>query len=278
MSGINRKWALAILLFSAGLFLVPVLIMVLVAFEPASDLYRIPPIVVPTGLTVANFHTALIYSGVLAELGNSLIYSLGAVALSLMIAVPAGYSLSHFRFRGRGTFMMSMLASRMIPGLVTLIPLYLMLESLHLLNTYAGVILVYAAGGIPLSIWILKGYFDTIPHEIVQAARLDGASEITIARQVMLPLAVPGVAAAAILTFIGSWLDLIIALTLLSDAAKFPFTVGLYAAYEGQTGIPDVGALFAGALVGSLPATILFLLFQRRIGGGLGGAASAIKG
>ena len=174
--------------------------------------------------------------------------------------------------------MMSMLASRMIPGLVTLIPLYLMLESLHLLNTYAGVILVYAAGGIPLSIWILKGYFDTIPHEIVQAARLDGASEITIARQVMLPLAVPGVAAAAILTFIGSWLDLIIALTLLSDAAKFPFTVGLYAAYEGQTGIPDVGALFAGALVGSLPATILFLLFQRRIGGGLGGAASAIKG
>ena len=257
MSGLNKHWALVILLVVAGLFLLPVVLMVLIAFEPASDLYRTPPIIVPLGVNLENFRTALIYSGVLFQLGNSLIYSLGAVVLTLIIAIPAGYSLSHFRFRGRGTFMMGMLASRMIPGLVTLIPLYLMLKSFHLLNTYEGVILVYAAGGIPLSIWILKGYFDTIPHEIVQAARLDGANEITIARRVMLPLAVPGVAASAILTFIGSWLDLIVALTLLSDASKFPFTVGLYAAYEGQTGIPDVGALFAAALVGSLPATMV---------------------
>jgi ABC-type glycerol-3-phosphate transport system permease component len=278
MSGLNKRWALFFLLAFALLYLTPVLLMVLIAFEPTSDLYRTPPIIEPVGLTWLNFRVAVIYSHILGELKNSLIYSLGAVAFSLAISIPAGYSLSHFRFRGRGPFMMSMLASRMIPGLVTLIPLYLMLESFHLLNTYIGVILVYAAGGIPLSIWILKGYFDTIPHEIVQAARLDGAGELTIARKIMFPLALPGVAAAAILTFIGSWLDLIVALTLLSDASKFPFTVGLYAAYEGQTGIPDIGALFAGALVGSLPATILFLLFQRRIGGGLGGAAAAIKG
>lgn len=277
MSGLNPRWALAILLVCAAAFLIPVLLMVFVAFEPARDIFRSPPIIPPTSLTLSNLKTAAIYSKILPDLGNSMIYSVGAVVVTLLIAVPAGYSLSHFRYRGRGGFMMVMLASRMIPGLVTLIPLYLMLQGLHLLNSYEGVVLVYAAGGVPLSIWILKGYFDTISHSVVEAARLDGASELTIARRVMMPLAIPGVAASAILTFIGSWLDLIIALTLLSNSAKFPFTVGLFAAYEGQTGVPDVGALFAGALLGSLPATILFLLFQHRIGGGLGGAAGAIE-
>ena len=151
-------------------------------------------------------------------------------------------------------------------------------SAFHLLNSYQGVILVYAAGGIPLSIWILKGTFDTVPHEVIEAARIDGAGEMTIAWRIMMPMSIPGVVASGILTFIGSWLDFVVALTLLSNASLFPFTVGLFSAYEGQTGVPDVGALFAGALVGSLPATLLFLLFQHRIGGGLGSAAGAIKG
>ena len=278
MSGINRHAALVILIVLAAVFLFPVLYIVLVAFEPVKDLYHTPPVIAPSGFTLDNFVTAVIYTGILRELVNSVIFSLGAVALSLAIAVPAGYSLSHFRFRGRGAFMIGMLFSRMIPGLTTLIPLYLMLQAFHLLNSYQGVILVYAAGGIPLSIWILKGTFDTVPHEVIEAARIDGAGEMTIAWRIMMPMSIPGVVASGILTFIGSWLDFVVALTLLSNASLFPFTVGLFSAYEGQTGVPDIGALFAGALVGSLPATMLFLLFQHRIGGGLGSAAGAIKG
>ncbi|WP_160143033.1 carbohydrate ABC transporter permease [Halanaerobium hydrogeniformans] len=154
--------------------------------------------------------------------------------ISVICSILTGYGLSRLRFKGRHTFLISILATQMFPLSLLLIPLYILYNNLNLLNTYFGLALAFTTFGLPFSIWMMKGFFDTIPVEIEEAARIDGAGPFEILFQVVLPLVSPGVATVAFYSFLQGWNNLLFPLTLMSDASKRTIAPGFLMSYVGQ--------------------------------------------
>jgi len=231
---------------------------VLAALDPDAGLY----LAVPAQPTLDNYGRFFGDASFVRLLLNSLIYSAGATAVTTTCCVLGGYALSRYSFPGRRTLMFGILLTRIIPVTATIAPLYLIALRLGLADTYHGLILIMAAQHIPLSIWILKGFFDTIPGELEEAAWIDGSGRLGSALRIVLPLAAPAVAASALFVFIETWGDFLTPLILIQEPDQFPLSIGLFRAYTGRNLI-DWGLLTAVSVVYMLPSLIFYLVVRR---------------
>lgn len=193
---------------------------------------------------------------------NSLLITGGATVLTLVLAMFGGYALSRFRFFGRRTLMFAILLVRVVPTTATIVPLYIMMIRLHLNNSYTGVILVEAAYQLPLVLWLMKGFFDTIPVELEEAAWIDGCSRLEGAVRIVFPLSRPGLGASALFTFISIWGDFLTPLVLLQSADKYPISIGMFRAFAAHNQI-DWGLLTATAVLYMVPTVVLYLFARR---------------
>jgi arabinogalactan oligomer / maltooligosaccharide transport system permease protein len=208
------------------------------------------------------------------QLANSLAVAGLTTLVGLAVSMTAAYAMSRFAFPGRKLGLTALLATQMFPATMMSVPLYAILNHLHLLNSLSGLVLVYATTSVPFCVWMLKGYFDTIPRDLEEAALLDGASPGQIFRKVVLPLARPAIAVTALFSFMTAWNEFILAATFLDDATRFTLPVALQRFVgEYQT---EWGRFAAGALIVSAPVMAVFFALQRHLVGGL--TAGGVKG
>ena len=257
----------------AGFGLFPMYWMVLTALRPDSAAFQFPPKLLPDEITFEHFTAFARNEQLLGYLVNSVIVSVITALLSVVVSAFMGYSFSKFRYRGRRSLMYLVLASQMFPHALLLITLYAMFSAYGLLNTYTGLVLSFTAFTLPLCVWILKSFFDTIPDSILEAAAIDGASRWRVLTSIVLPLAKPGLIAAGLFAFVRGWNDFIFALTL-AGPDKQTLPPGLVNTYLGefQTSWPD---LMAASLIVSAPVVIAFVALQRYLVGGVTGAVKA---
>ncbi len=205
---------------------------------------------------------------------NSLIVSLGTTLLGLVVAIPAGYAFSRYRFTGRDVSMFAFLLVQMFPGIIILVPYFLVMKTLGLLNSHLGLILAYCVTALPLCVWMLKGFFDTVPRELEEAALLDGCNQVQVFTKVVLPLSLPAVAVTALFSFLAAWNEFLLALTFNTSNDMYTLPVGL-ASMISTTG-QAWGDFAAASLLVSLPVALLFLFFQKFLIEGL--SAGGVKG
>jgi arabinogalactan oligomer/maltooligosaccharide transport system permease protein len=208
------------------------------------------------------------------QLLNSLIVALCTTILGIFLATTAAYAFSRFRFPGRRAGLLSFLVIQMFPGTMMMIPLYILVSSLGLLDQLLGLILVYSTTAIPFCVWMLKGYFDTIPKELEESAIIDGASRFRIFWSIILPLAKPAIAVTGLFSFMTAWNEFILAATFLNDETAHTLPVMLNGFVSATT--VEWGHFAAGAIIVSIPVVALFFLLQRHLVSGL--TAGGVKG
>ncbi|HTE70745.1 MAG TPA: carbohydrate ABC transporter permease [Actinomycetes bacterium] len=265
-----RTGAYLILVALAAFAIVPFSWLALAAFDRQASIF----VKVPQTWTLSNFINLFVNEDGLRLIINSLIYSGGATLVLIVVATMAGYVLSRYSFPGRRTFMLGILLLRVIPPTAIIAPLYVIATGLGFLDTYYGVTLVLASWQLPLALWLMKGFFDTVPIQIEEAAWVDGATRLQAAFRVVLPLAGPGVGAAALIAFIGAWNEFLIPLVLISDPDKQPIALGLFRAYISYTQV-DWGFLAALSVIYVIPAVVFYVVarraLQQSVAGGLAG-------
>ncbi len=208
------------------------------------------------------------------QLLASIVVAGATTVVGLTLAVSAAYALSRFRFPGKEGGMQALLVTQMFPATLMMVPIYGILQKLRLLDSLSGLVLVYATTALPFCIWNLKGYFDTLPRELEEAAVMDGASPFQVFVRVVLPLARPALAVTALFSFMTAWNEFILAATLLNDPSRFTLPVALQR-YVGEHKV-EWGKFAAGALVVSAPVMALFFALQKHLVGGL--TAGGVKG
>ena len=273
------------LLVHAGLILVslatlyPVLWVLKMALTP-SQAFSMDPSPIPDAVTLQNFVDVVTTRDAAGgwlfgqQLFNSLFVSLVTSAIGISLAATAGYALSRWSFPGRDTGMAMFLVTQMFPGVVMAIPLYILLDKLSLLDSMTGLALVYATTAIPFCTWNLKGYFDTIPKDLEEAALMDGADRWTTFYKIVLPLARPALVVTGLFSFMTAWNEFILAATFMGDERSFTLPVVLQG-YVGDFGT-EWGRFAAGAILVSLPVMALFFTLQRFLVEGL--TAGSVKG
>jgi arabinogalactan oligomer / maltooligosaccharide transport system permease protein len=259
--------------------LYPVLLVCKKAFEPGRH-FALSPSPLPTSFTLDHFDQLFTARGGHGELLflrhtlNSVIVAVSTTIVGVVLSCTAAYALSRFKFPGQKAGLTGFLVVQMFPATLLLLPLYVILDKLGLLNSLVGLVLVYSTTAIPFCVWTLKGYFDTLPRELEEAARIDGASQWMIFRKIILPLTRPGIAVTALFSFMTAWNEFIMASTFMTDESKYTLPV-LIQSSVGQFSA-DWGLFAAGAVVTSLPVMIAFYVLQKYLVGGL--TAGAVKG
>lgn len=229
----------------------------------------------PEQVSLSNFKSVMTDQPFARWILNSAVVAAATTVLGVFLATTAGYAFSRFRFPGQRAGLMSFLVSQMFPGTLMLIPLYIIIVGwLGLGSTWIGLILVYATTAIPFCVWMLKGYFDTIPLELEESARIDGATPIQIFIKIILPLAKPAVAVTALFSFMTGWNEFILAATFMDEEVMYTAPVGLRFFVGGFS--QQWGYFAAGAIIVSIPVVLLFLFLQKYLVSGL--TAGAVKG
>jgi len=253
------------LLVGAALALTPLLWMVSASFMRPGEASEFPPPFLPTRPTLGNYRDLFTRLSIGRALANSVIVSVGATLGVLLVDSMAGYAFAKLRFHGRDRLFAVLLAALVIPAPVAMLPLFLMLRAAGLVNTYAGAILPSLAGII--GIFLVRQFALSIPDELLEAARLEGASELAIYRRIVLPLLRPVLATLAIITFLTTWNDFVWPLVVLTDDSRYTLPVAL-AGLVGEHSA-DIELMMAGAVLTVLPVLLLFLLLQRQYVSGI---------
>jgi multiple sugar transport system permease protein len=261
------RWAgRAILIFMIIFTAVPMLWMVLTSIKTGFAAMQFPPQWWPKEPTLENYTKLLdpqnsIGQDFLRYFWNSLFVSTSTTIAALCVAVPAAYAFSRFKFPGRTFLFFSVLLRNMFPAVIFLVPLFILMRVLGLVNTHASLILTYLTFGLPLAIWLLRGFYDNIPIQLEQAARIDGATRFQAFLMVVLPLSTPGIIATAIYSFIGAWNEYIYAYTFLSKNEQMTLPIGIQRFFaENATDWPG---LMAATFMMSVPVVVMFLVLQR---------------
>ncbi len=262
---------IAVLVGFAGF---PIYWMAVTALSTNAELYQSGEIPWPQPKHFAALLAALRELSLAPWLGNTLLIAAGTTILSLTFGTLAAYALSRFRFHGRGVIGFLLFMTQVIPEALILVPLYAMFILLGLLNSRGGLVLANVGFSLPVTVFILKGAIDAIPREIDEAAAVDNCPRLSALTLILLPLVMPSMAAAAVISFFASWNEYLFAATFLRDRDLWPASVGL-ASFIGQYETP-MSAVMGAALLFSLPAILFFLLIQRKIVAGL--TAGAVKG
>lgn len=252
--------------------LAPYAWMVITSFKPNEEIAQWPVQYWPSEGTLQHYRDLLARTTFAGNLANSFIVAVGAVLVGLCVSVPAAYAFSRFRFRGRRFLMVQFLVVNMFPIVLIIIPLFVLMRALGLLDTFLGVIAGHSTFAIPFSIWMMTSYMNAIPPELDEAAIMDGASRLQTIRLVILPIVMPGIVTTGIYIFVTSWNEYLFAMMLSGQNVR-TVTVALQL-FIGEFTV-QWGLLTAGGTLVAIPVTILFLLVQRRLVGGL--TAGAVK-
>jgi len=267
------------LIVVVAVVLYPVMLVCKKAFEPGRQ-FALSASPVPTEITTDHFRDLFTERGASGDLLflrhalNSIIVALLTTVVGVALSCTAAYALSRFRFPGRKMGLTMFLVVQMFPATLLLLPLYVILNKLGLLNSVLGLVLVYSTTSIPFCVWTLKGYFDSLPRELEEAARIDGASPWMIFRKIILPLARPGIAVTALFSFMTAWNEFIMASTFMTNQNRYTLPVLIQSSVTEFSA--DWGLFAAGAVITSLPVMIAFYVLQRYLVGGL--TAGAVKG
>jgi multiple sugar transport system permease protein len=257
--------AIGIAILAVMLF--PVYWMLNVSLQPSGSAVGTPWL--PLDLSFKGYSTAISQQG--RNLMTSLVVAVGAVLFSLLLAAPAAYALAQFRVRIGNVFLFGILLSQMIPGIVIANALYTAYNDLGLLNSIPGLILADSTSGIPFAILIIRAFMGSIPHSIIDAARVDGAGHLRAFVSIVLPMSKNALITASLFTFLFAWSDFLFALTLTTTPDVRPVTLGLYT-YIG-TYVNDWSSVMATAALASVPAILLLIIAQRYIAAGATGGA-----
>lgn len=267
-----RRWALAFFVLATVTFTVgPFAWQVLTSFTPEPELARTG---LPSHLTVENYAGAFHGRPFARVVGNSVLVASVTTLLCLVIAAPAAFAIAKLRFRGRNLVLGGALAVSMFPPIATVSPLYLVLGKLGLLDHLMSLVVPYTTFALPLTLWILTGFFSDLPDELYLAAKVDGCTPFQAFRKVLLPLVMPGLATSAILVFIFAYNEFLYALTFISTPEKrtIPVAISLFAGEH----VDPWGEIAAASVIATLPLIVVTLLFQRKLVAAL--TAGAVKG
>lgn len=249
---------------------IPVIWMIITAFTSEESIFR-DPLGANRTWTLENFTAVLTDPNLLRFIGNGLFVSITTSVISLAVGFLAGYSFSKFRYRGRSTAMYTLLLAQMVPEVLLLLTLYTTMAKFGLLNTYPALIISYTTFTLPLSVLMMKNAFDAVPDELIEAGRIDGASEWRIMNSVIFPVVKTSMIAVCMFAFIRAWNDLVYALTLV-DTTKQTLPAGLTLTYLGEFQ-SQYGQMMAASLISSLPVIAIFLVFQKQfVSGALAGS------
>jgi multiple sugar transport system permease protein len=270
----SRRWLLAAIgLVLLVVFLFPIYWMIATSFKSQPQAFSSPPQLLPWPLDFSAWRTALGDPSLVRYLMNSLIVGLGTAAFTVALAAPAAFALTHLKVGAKGVVLAVSLTSLMFPAVMLVMPLYQVFAQAHLLNSYLGLILANATLTVPFALLLIRPLIAAIPHELVEAAQLDGASMLGVFWRIVLPLARPAIATTAVFAFLMSWGDLVFAISLTSSNTMWPITAGLWNAIgQNVTNWPQLTAMATIALV---PTTVVFLIAQRFVVSGL--ASSGLK-
>ncbi len=258
-------------------FIFPIAWSFLSTFKTRAEAAASPPTLWPSEFSVENYRTLADFnSGIFTYFGNSLFVASGAVVATTILATLAGFGFARYRFPGREVLFLFILSAMMIPFQSILLPLFLILKTLGLLNTHLGLIIVYTTFQLPFSVFLMRNNFEAIPKEIEESARLDNCGPLRMLFYVMLPLARPAIVSVCLFVFLNSWNEFIAALIFITSDEKFTLPVMLTTVTKLQFYGLDWGALQAGVIVSMVPCILLFILLQRYYVAGLMGGA--VKG
>lgn len=254
--------------------LFPIYWMLRISLTPRADLFVLPPVRILGNLNLDGYAGLLTRTNFLRYYLNSLIVAVGTVGLSLVAGVLSAYSFSRFEYRGRKSLMVVALSAQMFPWALLLISVYIFFSRLRLLDTYFGLILAHTTFALPLTIWITKSYFDTIPRELEESAFIDGCGRMRALAAIIMPVSYPGIVAAAIYVFIFSWNDFLFGLTLTSKDRMRILAPGIAISFIGEFEYRWVEMMSTSIAI-TIPIVLLFLLLQRYFIEGL--TAGALK-
>lgn len=278
----NIEAALAhVILIAFVIFaLFPVVWIVSASFKPREEVFSTEINIIPQTITTANYAYVFNYKGnqdknlFIVWLGNSVFYALNTTVIGVFFAVGAAYGLSRYKFFGRRPILIAFLVTQMFPGAILIVPLYNILNNLHLLNNAIGLVLAYSTTALPFSVWMLKGFMDTLPFDLEEAALVDGAGPFRTFFRIILPLAIPGIAVVTFYNFIAAWNEYLLAVTFMTGDDKKTLAVGM------NNFISQFAAewqyMAAMSVIITIPVMIGFFLAQRYLISGL--TAGAVKG
>ena len=258
-----------------GFLAFPLLWMISTSFKNPRELVTLTQSLIPLRPTFDNYAAAFGEQDLVRSAANSLQLSLGSALLTVLIALPAAYGLARHATVLRRLTMSWILVSQIFPLILIIIPLFLILKTLHLLDSLAGLLIVYLVWSLPFTLWMLQSYVKAIPLELEEAASMDGAGRMRILRAIVLPLLAPGIVVAALFAFISAWNEFFFALVVLQSAelATLPLTL---ARFIGAEGVVRLGPLAAASFIATIPSLVFFSVIQRHLRSGL--LAGGVKG
>ena len=265
-------YAVAVLICLFSLF--PILWGLSTSFKPEFLMYSQPPKWIPEPITFKHYKTILNDARMMRYFFNSFVTAAASTIIALIMGVLGAYGFSRYKFPGHKTLLISILLTRMLPRVSLIVPFFITLQKLKMYNTRAGLILVFLIITMPISIWLLKAFFDGIPYEIEEAATIDGCSALGILTRIVIPISLPAIASVGMYIFITAWNEFLFVLVLTRGTELRTISVGL-AFFIDEMGV-HWGPLMAASILMSIPAIIVFTMFQKSLIKGLSGGA--IKG
>ncbi len=252
----------------------PIIRVISISLRPGNRLLSRSLAIIPDNATLDSYIRLLSEEPFLQWLLNSLIVSFAVTLIGTGLAMTAGYAFSRYRFRGRETSLLAIITTQMFPVTMLLLPLFIMLIRLGLYDSYLGLIIAYSATALPFTVWQMKGYYDTIPFSLEEAAMIDGANPVYAFYRIIVPLALPAIAITALFSFMTAWSEYLVAAVLLQDQDLYTLPIGL----KQFTSNMEVawGMYAAGAILVSLPVVMLFVLLSRWLISGL--TLGSVKG
>lgn len=245
----------------------PALNVLSISLRPGDQLKTTDLSVIPEDWTLESYQALFTEQPFLRWLGNSLLVSLAVTVTGVVLAALGGYALSRFRFVGRQALMLSILTTQMFPATMLLLPLYILVAKLHLMNTFLGLLVFYVSTALPFCVWQMKGFYDTISPSLEEAARVDGCSQLVAFRRVILPLAAPGLVITALFSFMTAWSEYIVAAQVLQDRDMFTLPLGVKSFQASMS--TQWGLYAAAAILVSVPVVIVFIVLSKYLVSGM---------
>jgi arabinogalactan oligomer/maltooligosaccharide transport system permease protein len=264
----------ALLIGFTLLVLYPILNVASISLRPSDRLLSTSLRIIPDGATFSAYKALFVETPFLLWFFNSAVISVAVTLTGVALAATAGYSFSRFNFYGKKGALLGLLVTQMFPPTMLLLPMYIMLLKLHLINSYLGIIVIYSSTALPFCVWQMKGYYDTIPFSLEESARIDGCTRWQAFRRVVLPLAAPALVITALFSFMTAWAEYIVAAQVLQDTSLFTLPLGLKQFESSMS--TQWGLYAAGSLIVSIPAVALFLFLSRWLISGL--TLGSVKG
>jgi len=267
----DKIWVRIIIYAILAVFLVisiyPVLRVLSISLRPGDKLLSTSLAIIPPDATWDNFKELFIERPFLKWLWNSTIVAFAVTILGVSLASTAGYIISRFNFIGKKTAMLGIFTTQMFPATMLLLPMYIIISKMHLLNTYIGLVVLYIATALPFCVWTMKGYYDTIPRSLEEAAMIDGCNRFQAFYKAVLPLASPALVITGLFSFMSAWSEYLVAAQILQDPTMYTLPLGLKQFQQNMS--TEWGLYSAGALVVTIPVVVLFMIANRWLVSGL---------